>query len=47
MPECIYAITAFRIVLGNSEKRADCCARAASGHDAAPPSAAKNFLRPM
>jgi hypothetical protein len=49
MPECIYAITAFRIVLGNSEKRADCCARAASGHAAAAPprSVAKNFRRPM
>jgi hypothetical protein len=26
---------------------ADCCARAASGHAAAPPSAAKNFRRSM
>jgi hypothetical protein len=26
---------------------AGCCARAASGHVAAPPSVAKNFRRPM
>jgi len=26
---------------------AGCCARAASGHAAAPPSVAKNFRRPM
>ena len=44
----------FRIVRGQVHEHADpthsfsCCARAASGHAAAaPPSAAKNFRRPM